>query len=80
MSNGEQTRAGSARWGEAREALPSEGAAFIARAASGVPAGAGGRERPPLLDIKSEVARVSVAHDVVLALDREFGGGAAGGL
>jgi len=49
MSRLSLKRAGSARWGEAREALPSEGAAFICAARRGVPAGAGGRECPPLM-------------------------------
>ena len=43
-------RVSDARWGEAREALPSEGAALQAPAGRGVPAGAGGRERPPLVE------------------------------
>ena len=47
-------RAGSARWGEARRALPGEGgrAAFTTREARGVPAIAG--ERPPLIGDKRE--------------------------
>ncbi len=42
-----QLRAGSARWGEAREALPSEG----------------GRERPPLIDIQYEVIARRILED-----------------